>query len=152
MAKGKKLNKNLFNTLFALGNKAVELLEKYASPLLLLAMRLWIANVFFKSGMAKFSNMSQTVILFEYEYGVPLISPLVAAYMSVTFELICPIFLALGLATRLAVLPLIGMALVIQFLVEPNIEHYYWLFLMASILIYGAGKLSADSFVKIKSA
>lgn len=147
MAKSK-----LFSSFFAYSNKIVEILEKYLSPILLLLMRLWIAEIFFKSGMVKFSNMSQTIILFEYEYAVPIISPIVAAYMSVAFELICPIFLILGLASRLAIFPLIAMALVIQFFVKQNPEHFYWLFLMSTILIYGAGKISIDNFVKFKSA
>ena len=145
-------SKKMFTSLFTSSNKIVELLKKYLSPLLLLAMRLWIANIFFKSGMTKFSNMQQAAFLFEYEYAVPIIPPTIAAYMAVTFELICPIFLVLGLVTRLAVLPLIGMALVIQIFVDQNMQHFYWLFLMTTILIYGAGKISVDNFVKLKSA
>jgi putative oxidoreductase len=145
-------SKTLFSSIFFCGSKAVNMLEKYFSPLLLLAMRLWIAEIFFKSGMTKFSNISQAILLFEYEYAVPVISPVIATYMSVVFELICPIFLVLGLATRLAILPLIGMTLVIQLLVDQNTQHFYWLFLMSSILIYGAGKISVDNFVKLKSA
>ena len=47
------------------------------SPLFLLAVRLYVANVFFKSGLTKIQDFSSTVALFENEYKVPVISPTV---------------------------------------------------------------------------
>jgi putative oxidoreductase len=65
-------------------------------------------------------------------------------------ELVCPILLVLGLAARLAALPMLVMALVIQFVVgaaDPAFhltEHYYWMFLLAVIVTKGPGRLSLD--------
>ena len=40
-----------------------------------LLIRLWVANVFWKSGVNKFQSFDVTVQLFEYEYSVPFLSP-----------------------------------------------------------------------------
>ena len=129
-------------------DKAVFALEKYAAPILLLVIRLWIANIFFKSGLTKIANIDSTISLFEYEYALPIISPAIAAYLSIAFELGCSALLAFGLATRLVALPLIGMTLVIQLLVVQNPEHFYWLLLLCTALVFGGGKISADYFLK----
>lgn len=123
-------------------------LTKYVSPILLLTLRLMIAGVFFRSGLTKISNFDSTIFLFENEYNVPLISPLVAAYCATFFELACSVLLTIGLATRLATLPLIGMALVIQFTIMENVMHLYWLAILATILTFGAGCISLDALIK----
>jgi putative oxidoreductase len=91
--------------------------------------------------------MEQTILLFEYEYDLPILSPTVAAYSATFAELFFPIFLALGLLSRLAALPLFIMAIVIQTLVIQHPEHFYWMFLLANIMIFGGGKISADNFL-----
>ncbi|HLF22852.1 MAG TPA: hypothetical protein VI565_02945, partial [Burkholderiales bacterium] len=50
----------------------------FLSPLLDLGIRLWVANVFWKSGLTKIASWDNTVLLFENEYQVPLLSPEVA--------------------------------------------------------------------------
>lgn len=40
-----------------------------------LIIRLWVANVFWKSGLTKVQSLDTTVQLFRYEYSVPLLSP-----------------------------------------------------------------------------
>jgi putative oxidoreductase len=142
--------KKLISSLSKIYNNFFKKVEPLLSYFLLLTMRLWIANVFFKSGRNKFANMDSTIYLFEYEYDLPLISPVIAAYCGTFFELLCPILIVLGVLTRVAVLPLIFMTLIIQLLVVQNIEHFYWLFLLSTIFIYGGGKMSTDKFLKIK--
>lgn len=138
----------IYNCVNNLNDKVVFILEKYAAPILLLVIRIWMASIFFKSGLTKIANIESTISLFEYEYSLPIISPIFATYCSIIFELGCSILLFLGLASRIAALPLIGMTLVIQFLVFQNPEHFYWLFLFSIILVFGGGKLSADFFLK----
>ena len=53
----------------------------YLSPLFDLGIRLWIANIFFKAGLSKIQSWDSTLMLFEYEYEVPLLSPKLAAYL-----------------------------------------------------------------------
>lgn len=130
--------------------RAVDLIETWAAPVLQLAIRLWIARVFFNSGLTKIQDWDATLFLFQEEYRVPLLPTSVAALMGTTFELAMPVLLVVGLATRLAALPLIGMSLVIQFVLGAtnpaydNVEHVYWLFLLLVIAIRGPGPLSLD--------
>ena len=130
--------------------QAIDLIEAWAAPVLQLAIRLWIARVFFNSGLTKIQDWDATLFLFQEEYRVPLLPTSVAALMGTTFELAMPVLLVVGLATRLAALPLIGMSLVIQFVLGAtnpaydNVEHFYWLFLLLVIAIRGPGPLSLD--------
>ncbi|MFT6220194.1 MAG: putative oxidoreductase, partial [Rickettsiales bacterium] len=114
---------NLCKNIKIINDTSIIILEKYIAPLLLLVIRLWIANIFLKGGLTKISNIDTTILLFEYEYALPIISPIFAAYSAIIFEIGCSVFLALGLFTRLAALPLIVMTLVIQLLVFQNPEH-----------------------------
>ncbi len=125
----------------------VSIIEKYLSPILLLSIRIFVGLVFLKSGLVKFSNIDSAILLFEYEYQVPIISPVFATYSAMFFEIFCGIALIIGLLTRLSSLPLIAMTLVIQFLVFENPEHFYWLFLLFTVAIYGAGKISCDAIL-----
>lgn len=140
----KKMSK-LIQILTNFCEKKNHFLNKYISPILLLSLRIMIAMVFFRSGLTKISNFDSTLLLFEYEYAVPVISPVFAAYSATFFELTCPILLVLGFTTRIATLPLIAMTLIIQFTVFENPEHFYWLAILTTILVYGGGYLSLDN-------
>ena len=135
-------------------DRSVDLLNRFASPVFDLAVRLWIARVFFLSGRTKLADWDSTIGLFQDEYKVPLLPPEAAAVLGATFELAMPVFLALGLMSRLAALPLIGMSMVIQFVLGAsnpdydNVEHFYWLFLLLMIVIKGPGPLSLDHVIR----
>lgn len=128
---------------------AVTLLGRFPMALIQLAARLAIAGVFWRSGQAKIASWEFTVQLFRDEYQVPLLSPTVAATLATTFELACPVLLALGLATRLGTLPLLGMTMVIQLFVYPQSwpEHLTWAALLLLILTRGPGPISLDHLV-----
>lgn len=113
-------------------------------PLWWLGIRIWIAYVFFNSGLTKIDDFDVTVFLFENEYAVPFIPPYFAAISATFFELACPLAIVLGCATRLAVLPLIVMTAVIQFTYQSHIDHLYWAIILSGLLLHGAGKLSID--------
>lgn len=112
-----------------------------------LLVRVWIAMVFFKSGLTKIDDFDTTVLLFADEYKVPLLPPYIAALSGTLFELACPVLLVLGLATRLAVLPLLAMTAVIQFTYLDHVQHYYWAIFLTGILLHGAGRWSLDHYV-----
>jgi putative oxidoreductase len=61
-----------------------------------------------------------TIALFNDEYKLPGLPPEIAAVMASSFELGCSTLLMLGLATRLATLPLLGMIMTIQLFVYPR--------------------------------
>ncbi|MGK9167643.1 DoxX family protein [Inquilinus limosus] len=130
--------------------RAIDLIETWAAPVLQFAIRLWIARVFFNSGLTKIQDWDATLFLFQEEYRVPLLPTSVAAVMGTTCELAMPVLLVIGLMTRLAALPLIGISLVIQFVLGAsnpaydNAEHIYWIFLLLVIAIRGPGRISLD--------
>jgi putative oxidoreductase len=134
----------------SLGAALIRFAEGWLAPLLFLAIRLWMADIFFRSGLLKIQNLSGAIFLFTDVHPVPFLAPWLAAYLVTTIELVCPTLLALGLAARLAALPMLAMALVIQFVVgsaDPAFyltEHYYWMFLLAVIITKGPGRLSLD--------
>ena len=63
-------------------------------PVLDLGIRLWVANVFWKSGLTKYANWDATLALFTYEYRVPWLSPEIAAALATGAELVFPVLLA----------------------------------------------------------
>ena len=111
-----------------------------------LLARLALAGVFFRSGQTKIANWDLTVQLFQNEYNLPILPPEIAALMGASFELGCSILLVLGLATRLATLPLLGMTAVIEILVYPQNwpEHLTWASLLIFLLLRGPGTYSLD--------
>jgi putative oxidoreductase len=123
--------------------------ELIGMSLLMLCIRCFMAQVFFYSGLAKISNWSGTVFLFQNEYKVPIIPPEIAAYLAAGIELTCPILLVLGLFTRLAALPMLAMAVVIQLTYLSQVDHLYWMMLLLTIIFYGAGKISLDRYFHI---
>ncbi len=64
-------------------------------------------------------------------------------------ELTIPILLFLGLATRIATLPLLGMIAVIQTFVYPNAynEHLVWGAILVLLLTRGPGVFSVDYLI-----
>lgn len=111
-----------------------------------LLARLGVGAVFFRSGLTKLDSWPTTVMLFKEEYRVPVLPADIAAYVATGFELACPVFLVLGLATRLAALPLIGMTIIIQLFVYPTswVDHTMWAALLTLLIARGAGPVSID--------
>ncbi len=125
-------------------------------PLLLLALRLYIASVFFKAGLTKIADWEITLALFTDEYAVPLLSPAVAAVMGTAGELLLPPLLALGLAGRFAALGL-TVVNVMAVLSYPALfgfdcpaalhSHIAWGAGLFAVLVFGPGSLSADHLI-----
>jgi len=114
-----------------------------------LLFRLGIASVFLKAGMIKASSWESTVALFRDEYRVPVLPPEIAATLATTFELTCSTLLILGLATRAATVPLLGMIATIQLFVYPDAwsEHTVWSSILLFILTRGPGAVSLDQLI-----
>src|SRR5712671_754543 len=97
-----------------------ERLGRFPMSILQLGLRVGVALVFFKAGILKYQSFEFAVKLFQDEYKVPLLDPAVAARMAMFNELTFSTLLFLGLGTRFATLPLLGMIMVIQLFVYPN--------------------------------
>ncbi|RTZ64677.1 MAG: DoxX family protein [Aquificaceae bacterium] len=121
-------------------------------PLLLLGFRLYLAQVFFMSGLTKIKTWSTTLSLFEYEYNVPILPPQIAAYMATAGELILPAALVLGLFNRPAALGLFILNLVAA-ISYPDIstagmkDHIIWGTMLAVLFTFGPGTLSIDKIL-----
>jgi len=124
-------------------------LERFPLALLQLMFRVSIAAVFWNSGLTKIASWQSTVVLFRDEYRVPLLPPELAATLGAAVELTCPVLLVLGLATRLATLPMLGMTFVIEVFVYPAdwIEHLIWASLLLFILTRGPGPIALDRWL-----
>lgn len=120
-------------------------LEFYGWPLLLLATRLWMAYIFWRSGTVKIKHWDSTLSLFRFEYHVPCIPPDCAAYATMAFEVLCSVLLALGLMTRIATIPLLIITAVIHFTYLSHHDHVYWSLLLCTLLLKGAGPISLDA-------
>lgn len=121
----------------------------------LLGCRLWLAKVFFASGLTKVQSWETTLMLFEYEYSVPVIPFELAAYMATAAELAIPIFLLVGLLTRINVVGLFALNIVAAISyadISPAGEkdHIIWGLLMLPLFLYGAGRASIDWFISKK--
>ena len=113
-------------------------------PFFDLFLRLWLAQLFWLSGVQKITNWGSALYLATYEYPVSWLNPIASAYVGVTIEFLCPIFLALGLATRAAALPMLILSLVIHFEYQQFNSQVYWAVLLGWYVIMGAGPLSLD--------
>ncbi|WP_260261380.1 DoxX family protein [Vibrio intestinalis] len=124
-------------------------------PLLLLFCRLWVAWVFFNSGLVKIASWDSTLYLFELEYQVPLLPWELAAYMGTTAELILPVFLALGLLTRpmAAILFVFNIIAVVSYPVlweQGFYDHQLWGLMILIVVVWGAGPISIDKLIRSK--
>lgn len=135
---------------------------EFLAPLADLGIRLWIAKFFWDSGLTKinvdgsfpFIHMNPTTItLFQTEYHVPILSPVVAAYLGTAVELTFPVLLAVGLAGRFAaaVLFVFNIIAVISY---PGLEefglaqHQLYGTLLLLPLLRGPGKISIDHAIR----
>jgi putative oxidoreductase len=114
-----------------------------------LLFRLGVASVFLKAGLIKASSWESTVGLFREEYRLPGLPPEIAAMLAMTVELGCSTLLIIGLATRVATLPLLGMITTIQLFVYPSAwsEHMVWGSILLFLLTRGPGALSLDHLI-----
>ena len=91
-----------------------------------------------------------TLMLFEYEYDVPLLSPEFAAYLATFAEFFLSLGILLGLLTRLSAAGLLLVTIVIQLFVYPNewTVHLLWAALLLYLIKYGPGSVSLDAMIK----
>ena len=116
--------------------------------------RLTLGWVFFQSGWGKLHNLEKVIDYFA-SLGVP--APQIQAPFSASMELVCGTLLLVGLATRLASLPLIAiMAVALWTAKRPDIvsltdlfgqEEYLYIGLLLWLGAYGGGPLSLDRLV-----
>lgn len=140
-----------------LGNYAVGIASALdlLSSLFQLGLRLYVANVFFNSGLTKIRDFSSTVALFENEYMVPFLSPSLAAATGTAAELILPVLLVLGLASRPTAIAMFvfNIVAVVSYpeISESGVkDHILWGMMLLVTVFYGPGRVSIDHFLKTR--
>ena len=143
------MNPTTLNSVMTLWLRITAALDA-AQPLAQLVARLYVAQVFFLSGLTKLRSWEITLALFEDEYKVPLLSPAAAAVMGTAGELVLPVLLALGLGGRLAALGLFvvnAVAVISLAEIAPAAyqQHVLWGSLLIGLVLWGPGRWSLDA-------
>jgi putative oxidoreductase len=146
----------IWHTLHRWHDALARALDFLRSPLLL-ATRVWVGWQFLKAGWLKLTNWDTTLVLFESEYRVPVVSPGIAAVAGTAGELFFPVLLVLGSFTRVGALGLFAvnlMAVVSYWHVigaegyEAAVaQHWLWGFMLLVLAAFGAGRISLDELV-----
>ncbi len=126
--------------------------EVWPQALALLAARLYLFEVFFRSGLTKVQDWDATLFLFNEEYHVPVLPPELAAWMGTGGELGFSMLLALGLVTRPAAVGLFfvnAMAVISYPDLAPAAlkDHHLWGVLALALALFGGGRLSLDALI-----
>lgn len=124
------------------------------APLLDVVLRLFLANVFLKSGLTKIQSWDSTLYLFSDVYQVPLLPSDVAAYLATAGELGLSVLLVLGLFGRFATAGLFilnGVAVISYYsgLSEAGrYQHLCWGLLLAVLLVISRWQWSLDAWLE----
>ncbi|TQF33288.1 DoxX family protein [Bradyrhizobium sp. UNPA324] len=137
-----------------------DLLERLAQVALVVAppvLRIALALPFFKSGLTKwdgFLSLSPAAsYLFEGEFKLHIFGhaydlpfPAVFAYFDGIAEIVLPVLLIVGFATRFSALALLIMTGVIQLVVPEGWANFHlpWAALAIALMALGPGRLSLD--------
>jgi len=149
-----------FKLRFALVDKAVAFIRAMAQPSFVqLVLRVALAVPFWRSGILKWSGFLQlndtAVLLFSDEFKLHLPggpysfpAPELMAFMSGSVEILAPILLVLGLATRFAALALLAMTCIVELTVPDGWPvHITWAAMALGIMAWGPGHLSVDHVI-----
>nr|WP_297474452.1 DoxX family protein [Ferrovum sp.] len=127
-------------------------LPELLAPLLDFALRMYVSDVFFKSGLTKIKSWDSTLYLFSDVYQVPLLPSDWAAYMATSGELGLSVLLALGLFGRFAAAGLFILNAVAAYSYSSGLseaglfQHFAWGTMLAMLLILSRGKWSIDTW------
>jgi putative oxidoreductase len=125
-----------------------------------LVLRCGLAVPFWRSGVNKWDGFLQlndvAILLFSSEFQLhlpggpyPFPAPAVMAFATGSAEILLPLLLVLGLATRFAALVLLVMTLVVQLTVPHGWPlHLTWAAMALGIMAWGPGRVSLDYLIK----
>lgn len=135
------------------------LLARVPASLAQLTLRVALAVPFFRSGLTKWDGLSvsdSTVWLFTEEFKLHLFGATVAypwpwlmAQLSAIGEIVLPILLVVGLATRPAALGLLAMTAVIQLTIPDGWANFHlpWAAMALALVVWGGGAFSLDRWL-----
>lgn len=149
---------------------------RYAVPYALVGLgaRLVMARVFFLDGQTRALGPQMSVELYGFDLSiiVPLqvkthvfgsytalssllsVSPLIVANTIAAVQFVLPVLLVVGLATRFSALLLLGLTVLLNLYVMPHMlwsAHVYWAALLLVLVSQGAGAISLDQILRVRS-
>ena len=140
---------------------AIRWLARTASVIAPLLLRIALAVPLLRSGLTKwdgFLSLSPAAaFLFEDEFKLHILgatfdipAPATLAFLDGIAEIVLPILLVVGLATRLSALGLLVMTAVIQLVVPDGWANFHlpWAAMAVALIALGPGALSLDYVVK----
>ena len=137
----------------AFARRLLAALDAFPLSLGLIFARVSVAVVFWMSGRTKMDGWAisdSAVYLFEFEYRLPFIDPVIAVHAAAVAEHFSPLLLVLGLGARFAAVSLMIMIAVIQLLVLPDgwPTHFLWFSLLFMVLVREPGVISVDHLIR----
>jgi putative oxidoreductase len=139
----------------------VEWLTRVAQVVAPPVLRIALAVPFFKSGLTKWDGLLSlspaAAYLFEDEFKLHIFGqaydfpiPTTFAYLDGIAEIVLPVLLVIGLATRFSALGLLVMTGVIQLVVPEGWANFHlpWAGLALAIIALGPGALSLDHLLE----
>jgi putative oxidoreductase len=144
--------------------RASECLGRFPTSVTQLVLRIALAVPFWRSGLTKWDGFGQlsdsAVLLFTEEFRlhvfgqtIPYPAPATFAFLSGTAEIVLPILLVLGFATRFAALGILAMTAIIQLTVPQAWANFHlpWAAMALAVIAYGPGRLSLDNLIGRRS-
>ncbi len=128
-------------------------LGRFPLPVVVLALRVGVGMVFWKSALTKLDDSwlvsDAAVALFRDEYKVPVLPPVVAAWLGTLSEFFCSWMVMLGLGARLGAAVLLALTAVIQVFVYPGnwAEHLLWASPLLYVLTRGPGPIAVGCLI-----
>ena len=152
-----QVTRNVWHAIRLSVQRVNAIIELIAQPSLTqFVLRIALATPFWRSGINKWDGFLQlndvAVLLFSTEFKLHLPggpysfpAPEAAAFLVASAEILFPILLVLGLATRLAASALLVMTLVVELTVPDGWPvHITWAAMALGIMAWGPGRLSLD--------
>jgi putative oxidoreductase len=144
-----------------IAEKASVFVRAIAEPSLAqLALRIALAVPFWRSGILKWDGFLQlkdtAITLFTDEFMLhlpggpyPFPAPTTMAFLSGCGEIVFPILLVLGLATRFAGVGLLCMTAIVELTVPDGWPiHITWAAMALGIMAWGPGRISLDHLIR----
>ena len=153
----RQVTRNVWHAIRRSVRRVNAIIELIAQPSLTqFVLRTGLATPFWRSGINKWDGFLQlndvAVLLFSAEFKLHLPggpysfpAPEATAFLVGSAEILFPILLVLGLATRLAACGLLVMTLVVELTVPDGWPvHVTWAAMALGIMAWGPGRLSLD--------
>lgn len=125
---------------------------QWPQSLFLLFARVFVGLAFFRSGLTKLQDWDTTLFLFQEEYHVPFLPPEIAAYAGTAGELLLPLLLFAGIATRfaaagLSVVNVVAVLSLAEIAPAALAGHQLWGALLLTVVLWGGGRLALDRWL-----